>query len=243
MIEVITMWYNEAFLVPFFLNHYSFADCVRIIDDAETTDGTAEIVSRYPNAIIEHIKFDDGFDNDIAVARLNQCYRQSKADWVIGVDADEFVLTPNLPQYLKDRTEDVFMVRLYEVYRHIDDRDLDPNIPIFDQRRHGDPGAVKGQNRKGMKPIVVRTGRDMKWMAGQHRIWNRHKLVTTSDVLLGVHWMLADPSSPFIERRLRGKLRQSRHNIAVGHSSHCNDVTEEKVREQLGAHMHDGQVF
>ncbi len=242
-IEVITMWYNEEFLAPFFLRHYSFADHIRIIDDEETTDGTKNIVVQYPNTTIEPIRFPDKFDNDIAVAYLNKCYKESRADWVIAVDADEFVLTENLPEFLRNREEDVFYVRLYEVYRTVNDKDLDVSLPIKEQRRNGDAFAVKGSNRRGMKPIVVRTGKKLRWMPGQHNIWNRHLLNTSSEVLLGAHWMLADNSRPFIERRLRGKLRQSKANILRGNSVHCNNVTEEKVLAQLQSHMNDGRLF
>ena len=242
-IEIITMWYNEAFLAPFFLNHYSFADRIRVIYDMDTTDGTEDIVTQYQNAVLEKFKFPDAFDNDIAVDKLNQCYRESKADWVIAVDADEFVLTPNLHEFLQDRTEDVFLVRLYEVYRNVSDVDLDPSLPIANQRRHGDPNAVGGSNKSGAKPIVVHTGRKIKWMPGQHRIWNRHRLITGEEVLLGAHWLFADNSRPFIERRLKRRLRQSKNNILRGHSCHYNEITENAVIRQLEQHMNDQRVF
>lgn len=241
-IEILTMWYNEEFLAPFFLSHYSFADHIRVLNDVEATDNAYKVIKRYPNATVEDMFFPDGFDNDIAVDKLNRCYVESKADWVIAVDADEFVLTPNLHEYLKERTEDVFLVNLNEVYRHEGESDLDVSIPIMEQRRYGISGTMSGKHW-GIKPIVVHTGRKIKWMAGQHMIWNRNKLVTAGEILLGSHWMLADPSRPFIERRLRGRIRQSKNNVLRGHSHHCNDVTEDKVIRQLEQHMNDGRVF
>jgi hypothetical protein len=242
-IEVITMWYNEAFLAPFFLNHYAFANHIRVINDAETTDNTKEIVSKYPNASIEYIKFPEGFDNDIAVAKLNKCYAESMADWVIAPDADEFVFHEGLHEVLMKETEGTIYVRLFQVYRHKDDADLDPAIPIRLQRRHGDPNAVKGRNGKGMKPIVVRTGlRRMKWQPGQHNIWSRRRYGTSATVLLGAHWAFADPSF-CAARRLRGKMRQSPHNLLVGHGNHYNSVNEEKVRIELEQHLNDERLF
>ncbi len=242
-VEVITIWYNEAFLAPFFLNNYAFADHIRIIDDVETKDNTYEIVCKYRNASIEYIQFPDGFDNDIAVAKLNKCYGESKADWVIAVDADEFVFSDDLHNTLISNNADVFYVRLYQVYRNVNDKDLDPSIPTKIQRRHGDENAVKGQNKAGMKPIVVRTGlKNMKWMPGQHNIWNRHRYVTSSKILPGVHWMMADPSF-CVERRMRGRMRQSKQNIIRGNSSHYNTITEEQVREELSQHLNDQRLF
>ncbi len=242
-IEVVTMWFNEEFLAPYFLKHYSFADRIRVIDDVESKYHIDKIISQFPNASLENIYFPNGFDNDIAVAKLNQCYAESKADWMIAVDADEFVLQDNLKEFLSVQMDDIFYVRLYQVYRTVNDCDLDINLPIQEQRRNGDADVVKGQNRKGAKPIIVRTGlRNMKWMPGQHNIWNRNRYRTSDTVLLGVHWMMADPCF-CIERRMRGVRRQSEQNRIRGNSSHYNSLTEEQVRLDLQQHFHDGRLF
>ncbi len=39
-ISVISVWYNEEKLAPFFLEHYRFADAIHIAVDADTCDGT-----------------------------------------------------------------------------------------------------------------------------------------------------------------------------------------------------------
>jgi hypothetical protein len=237
------MWFNEKFLAPYCLKHYSFADRIRIIDDEESTDDVKGIVAQYPNASLETIKFPAGFDNDIAVAKLNQCYLESKADWFIAVDADEFVLQDDVKKFLQHRLEDIFYVRLYQVYRISTDRDLDINAPIKEQRRYGDADAVKGNNKAGAKPIVVRTGlRKLKWMPGQHNIWNRHRYITSEEVLLGAHWMMADPCF-CIDRRMRGVARQSEQNRIRGNSYHYNTLTREQVEMDLQQHVNDGRLF
>jgi len=50
-IEVLTMWHNEAFLAPFFLKHYAFADSIRVIDDVDTSDNTKEIIRGFTKRI------------------------------------------------------------------------------------------------------------------------------------------------------------------------------------------------
>lgn len=242
-VEIITMTFNERFLLPFFLKHYSFANIVRVIDDEESTEDISDIISEYPNAIMEKIRFPSGFDNDLAVAKLNECYRTSPCDWVIAVDADEFVIEPNLLSILSDTEDDIFYVRLYQVYRNHDDKDLDLALPIMEQRRHGDPGAVQGRNRKGAKPIIVRGGLNgMKWQPGQHNIWNRHKWKTSEQVLLGSHWMMADPCFS-VARRMRGVMRQSEANRVRGNSSHYNTLTEQQVWDDINAHTHNQRLF
>jgi len=243
-IEVVSMWFNEGFLSNFFLKHYSFADKIRIIDDEESTDNVKDIIAKYPNASLEYIKFPAGFDNDIAVTKLNQCYVESTADWFIAVDADEFIFKEGIDSVLKDDLiSDIFYARLYQVYRTVNDSDLNIDLPIMKQRRNGDADVVKGQNRKGAKPIFVRTGlRKMKWMPGQHNIWNRHRYKTSLITLLGVHWMMADPCF-CIERRMRGVKRQSEQNRIRGNSSHYDNLTEEQVRAELQQHLNDGRLF
>jgi len=242
-IEICSMWFDEGFLSNYFLKHYSFADKIRIIDDEESTDNVEDIISQYPNASLEYIKFPAGFDNDIAVAKLNKCYTESTADYFIAVDADEFVFQEGLKKEITEESADIFFVRLYQVYRTVMDQDLDINRSIEEQRRYGDADVVQGQNKSGTKPIVVRTGvRKLKWMPGQHNIWNRHRYVTSETVLLGAHWMMADPCF-CIDRRMRGVKRQSEQNRIRGNSSHYNTLTEEQVREELQQHLHDGRLF
>ena len=243
-IEVITMWYNEEYLARFFLNHYSFEEKVRIIVDEDTNDDTLNIISSYPNTKVEYIKFSDGFNNDVATARFNRCYRESKADWVILVDSDEFVLTPNLHGFLSERTEDIFMVRFYEVYRHKDDKDLDPNIPIAEQRKHGVISTDKRRTNFGLgcKPAVVKTGKRIVWTPGQHQIKDRSTLfVTAKDFLVGAHWSMADPN--LIKRKLTLLERQSEHNIKVGHVSHLKGMTRDSLIEKLNSHLSDKEVL
>lgn len=242
-LEIISMWFSESFLAPFFLNHYRFADRIRIIDDVESSKDVRGIVSQYPNASLEYIKFPDRFDNDIAVAKVNECYAESTADWVVYADADEFILEENLKDLLAETSDDIFYVRLYQVYRTVYDSDLDVNIPIGEQRRCGDAYAVKGNNRHGKKPMIVRGGlKKMKWQPGQHNIWNRHKWKTSDRVLLGSHWIMADPCF-CIERRMRGKARQSQANVLRGNSCHYNTITEEQVIKELEEHKYDRRLF
>ena len=56
-IVLITMWYNEEFLAPFFLNHYKWVDKIHILLDADTDDNTEAIATGYSNVLIEHFNF------------------------------------------------------------------------------------------------------------------------------------------------------------------------------------------
>lgn len=239
-IEIVTIWYNEAFLVPFFLNHYAFADRIRIFYDVDSTDNTKEIISKYPNVSVEDLKYPDGYDDIIRAEKLTDACEESKADWVIAADADEFVFLED--GFLERQVDDIVFVRLFQVYRNINDMDLDPSKPIKEQRRCGKADVVKGQNANGMKPIVVRTGKGIHWMPGCHKIWNRHKFSTSPDILPGAHWVMADPCF-CIERRLTRPIRQSQRNKDLGHSSHYNDIMIEGLVAEIEQHQNDGRLF
>lgn len=241
-IEVISMWYNESFLTPFYLKHYSFADKIRIAVDADTNDGCEEIIKQYPNTSIESFKFPALADCQLHIERINAMYRESSADWVIFADADEFIFCDNFHNYLADNRNDVIYARLYQVYRNINDRDLDSTKPVLGQRMCGDPFLIKGQNRHGKKPLVVRAKLPrMKWMPGAHNIWNRYKYKTSEDVLPGQHWIMADPCF-CVKRRVERGERQSEVNKATGMACHNNDVTAEKVLAECKLHENDGEI-
>ncbi len=43
-VEIITSVYNEEFLLPFFLKHYSWVDKINIIYDQDSNDNTLQII-------------------------------------------------------------------------------------------------------------------------------------------------------------------------------------------------------
>ena len=100
-IDVISMWYNEAFLAPLFFDHYRFADRILLLLDRDTTDGTRREIALAsaadrPKIEVREVGSGDGMDDVYKRDVLNEAYRRSRADWVIMVDADEFVFVDPL---------------------------------------------------------------------------------------------------------------------------------------------------
>lgn len=242
-IEVISMWYNEEFLAPFFLNHYSYADNIHVVIDEDTTDKTVEIVKQFSGTSIEYFKFPALADCQLHIDKINRMYAESKADWVIFADADEFIFEANMHRFLANQTADIVYTRLFQVYRTINDKDLDPNLSVLGQRIHGDPFVIKGQNAHGSKPLMVKSGlRRFKWMPGAHMIWNRHRYITSPDIVLGQHWIMADPCF-CIERRLSRCARQSKNNVDLGMSIHNNNVTVKNLMAECKQHENDEAIY
>lgn len=212
-IEIITMWYNEEFLAPFFLRHYDWVDTITLLFDVDTSDATRDAVSRESRVHVIPFRFRDGFDDALKQVTLNRYYRESQADWVLLVDADEFMFRVNdageaekdLRPLLRDTRHDVFPAHMLNVYRHEDEGDLDPALPALMQRRHGVFDSIK--------PCVARGGLAVYWQAGCHEIVCNQDVSFGHDLLSFAHWSMADPNFA-IERRLKNRrARMSRANF------------------------------
>jgi SAM-dependent methyltransferase len=248
------MWYNEEFLAPFFLNHYSWADKIHILLDADTNDRTEEIAREYPNVEIEHFKFPDMMDDIIKVAKLNDKYRSIKdADYVALVDSDEFIFCNNLKKavrtHLEETRKDVYFVNLWQIFKHETDPPLDPNASIPLQRRHGDPNMDDHFNVLYIKPAIVKGGKNLCWTCGNHEVvyegnslkWQTRNLgimeslnvsVRKNEMLQGSHWRLVDLEETIKRRINNRKNRQSQVNLAKGLTFQYHDICEQQIIDE-----------
>lgn len=260
-IEIITAWYNEEFLAPFFLKHYAFADKIHILLDADTDDDTLREIGKAPNAHVQYIRYPDGFDDSIKIERIREVYKKIEKGWVIAVDSDEFLFplplgTTVREALAKEIHSDIVYAQMWQVYRHRDDKDLDPGMPAVLQRRHGDPNVNEGLNALYTKPAIIRAGRNIEWRVGCHTVrypkpknkiarlfyWLRPKPVISGNKLYGAHWAMADPEY-CINRRKGRKGRLSQHSLDKGYGHHYMDDTDMSIRRELEAHLDDPKLF
>jgi len=258
-IDVITMWYNEEFLAPFFLGHYAFADTIHILLDDETKDHTREIIAKFKNVHVIPVRFPDMLDDLLKMEKIHDIYHSLESDWAIIVDSDEFLFPLPFCKTFQDvfgqeTTYNLFNAQMWQVYRHRSDVDLNPDLPAIYQRRHGDPNVSKGVNATYIKPIVARTGLDIQWIPGCHElkkkwiprlIWDTitgKRIVPSPKVINGVHWQMADPGFA-VARRLQRKARLSRRNLETGRGFHNFHITEQQIREECARHLDDPLLF
>jgi len=105
-IEVYAICYNEELIISYFLRHYlQFADI--ILYDNNSTDKSEEIAI---NAGAKITKYDSKGEirDDIYLKIKNDCWKSSKADWVIICDIDEFIYHPNLVSILEKTESTIF---------------------------------------------------------------------------------------------------------------------------------------
>lgn len=98
---------DEAPILPYFLRHYTtFADKL-IFFDGGSKDGTREMIAACPKAELRDWPGSKGIVDDEFMNFANTAWKEAcaKADWVIWVDADEFIYHPQLfaklEEYLK----------------------------------------------------------------------------------------------------------------------------------------------
>lgn len=243
-VEIISTWYNEAYLAPFFLRHYSWADRITIFYDRDTTDETLDIIRRYANVTVKPFRFPDKFDDLIKQRRMNLAYAESSCDWAFLLDADEYVfraaegeLIADVRPFLALCTADVIHANFMEVNRNRHDAELDPDLPVAPQRRHG----VVGDG----KPCLARTGLGLRWRVGCHSLAEPvpENIRVTLNFLSCAHWSMADPCFAF-KRRLRDrKGRLSKVNFERGMDSHNQSITAEALRAHVAAHLDDPKIF
>ncbi len=267
--ELITIWYNEEFLAPFFLNHYRWVDKIRLIIDADTNDDTVAIASQYPNVTIEYFKFPDMMDDTIKAKKFNQAYHSvSNAEYVILVDSDEFIFCNDVEKpvsaHIAETAKDIYFVHLWQIYKHEMDAPLDPTLPVWLQRRHGDPNMNSEENLSYIKPCVLRSGLNVIIGRGNHFLCVENvtisillndggkyietlnqKRVTISqkDMLQGSHWRLVDVEETIKRRIINRKWRQSKHNLENGYTIQYHNVTKQDILNEYEANKNNPIVI
>jgi len=138
-IDIYSVMYNEEKILPYWLKYYeTFANRIFIWDDY-STDSTVEILKSHPKVTVLHKK-EPGLENWHNVSVLfpkYEKYSRGKADWVMAVDADEFIYHPNIKKVLKRAMEhkvDILQCRGFDM---ISDKFPTTKGQIYDETQMG----------------------------------------------------------------------------------------------------------
>ncbi len=247
-IEVITMMYNEALLAPLFVRHYApWADKLTVFY-SESMDGTRHELEQAAKQCgvkaltVVPFEFPAGFNDLLKIECINQAVRKSSADFAVCVDADEFVHpwpfdSADPRKELESEAANIVRCKMFQVYRHVTDADIDPKKPPLFQRRHGSPNE---RQKWYEKPCVVRPDSGIQFERGCHLVTLPYPESRT--IWHGVHWGKADDFC--LLRYLRDRRdRLSKTNRQRGFGIELFDETEERLRAELKAHASDPQMF
>ncbi|MGE5466696.1 MAG: glycosyltransferase family 2 protein [Ignavibacteria bacterium] len=94
VVYVIACCFNEARILPFFLDHYiKYVGAAKVVlYDGGSTDGSAEIAGRYPEVLFKVERSEKLDDRELMRIR-NEEWKQFRndCDWMIVCDVDEFL--------------------------------------------------------------------------------------------------------------------------------------------------------
>jgi hypothetical protein len=239
------------------VRHYApWVDKITIIY-SESMDGTREVLEKtaaecgVKSLNIVPFEFPKGFDDALKIEVINKTVRQSASDFVICVDTDEFVHSwpfdkTDPRKELAKEVGDVVHCALFQSYRHVTEKDIDPKRPPLFQRRHGTTEVDTNlDGNKSLakdiytKPCIVRTKSGAQFEMGCHQLREPKLSVTT---WYGVHWGKADRFCVLRYVRDRRDRLSEENRVNLRGIQHFN-VTEEKILAELKLHENDPQLF
>ncbi len=158
--------YNESAILPFFLEYYlSFCDEVVIYDNS-STDNSVAIVNSYPNTRI--VRYNTGgIRDDILLIMKNNMWKEARPryDFVIVVDTDEFVYSPDMKKLLRYCKKHGKTVLSPKGYNMIGEKFPEKGRPITEQIKTG--VAEWHYNKKAVfDPNSIR---EMNYTVGAHK--------------------------------------------------------------------------
>lgn len=279
-IRVFSFFYNEAALLPYFLRHYAWADALHIVV-SKSTDGTRELLEQAsvnepesgghsPQSGVQNpqptvrkpvIEIEDWdnpggkIDDFQKMAKWNEVVgRQWDADWLVVVDADEFIWPMDNPFANQENVqaflatvpapETAIQAAMWNVFRHVTDSDLDPTRAPALQRRHGLADLNHPQNAPYRKPIVIRANRGLAFTLGNHYLLPNPELrFASGHHFEGAHWQNADPIFAVTRRCRDRRDRLGEANLKAGLGEQHRHITEESVLALCKAHENDEACF
>jgi hypothetical protein len=136
-IHVFAICYNEQRIIPFFLDHYKYADRITVYDN-ESTDNSKDILMTDSRVeIISYSTFNTL--NDQAYIDIKQtCWKNTDCSYAIIVDMDEFVYHSNIKNFLRDTNQAAYIPQGYNM--------VSETFPEFGSFVSAIPNGVKDNN-------------------------------------------------------------------------------------------------
>lgn len=203
-------------MMPYFLKHYSsWVDRLIFYDD-ESTDKTRVIIAGCPRAEYRPWPGSHGIVDDEFMDFANNQWREAfgHADWVIWVDADEFLYHPDmigtLERYIREGVE----LPQIQGYTMVSDHFPTTDGQIYDEIKTGFPDDIWS------KAAVFRS--NMKWNVGRHSYDADIRLKKSSDYDLKLLHYRCLGMEYLKERHARNWARVPEHCRQKNYGSNCS---------------------
>ena len=218
-IETYVLACNEEKIMPYFLRHYTPFSEIILLESA-SLDHTAQMVSDAGGAVW-HYDHPDEINDQLFLDMKNSCWRESEADWVIIVDADEYVYHPNLVQILERTEHTIFLPRLFNMFH---ERFPTTTGQIYEEVTGGREGGAKMNlfKPKEITRINYAIGCHNASPAGNINLGINSEIMTLHMRHLGSDYV--------IERNARASKRLSALNRSMGWGYHSDAPPEEVIK-------------
>lgn len=182
-VDVYSIMRNEIKILPYFLRHYeTFADRIFVWDDG-SNDGTLEMLKSHPKVKVLPLNL-GRIDDDYFVNKLWPQYEtisRGNADWVMCIDADEFIYHPNILNKLEELGKEGIKRVLCHGFTMYHPTFPTTSGQIYDEVKLG----VK--DKWSTKHVLFTPDIRIRWSRGRHRLRTDHppNIVTILDI--GIH--------------------------------------------------------
>jgi hypothetical protein len=216
-IEIITTYFQEHYLAPLFMLHYE-----------PWTDRITVLTQKFPDN-----KLDDALKSEL----INKAIAESKSDWCIVADFDEFIFPKDFKDprlTLEQEQGSICNCEMLRVWRHVTDKDVDRMQPPLMQRRHGQIDHVK--------PCIFRPCAGVKIEIGTHGAsFPAH--YKWGQPWSAVHWANADPEFGIQRTHSHRQTRLSQTNLKNGWGIKQEWLDVEYLKRMYESHLNDPVIL
>ena len=242
LIYLVACCFNEAALMPFFLDYYTnFVGVSRfILFDGGSTDGSDQIVKPYPVEFI--VEKSDKLDDRQLMHFRNEAYKawRQECDWFIVCDIDEFLYHPRLHEVLLRYKEQAITIPLVEGYEMYSKQfpEFSPGNYLPHRFPHGTPNPLYYNKHLIFDPVV-----DINYTLGCHGA-NPTGPVKYSEgyELKNLHYKLL--SLDYVLKKAKASFeRLSDWNVATGAGHHYEQLARTGYEQFIDQFRQADNVF
>lgn len=222
MIEVYCLCNNEEQLMPYFMRHYSRFGKVILLESC-STDRTIEIASAL-GAVIWKYDVPDEINDEWITKLKNNCWKNSLADWVMIVDADEFIYHSKLTEVLRYSNATIIRPKFYNMYSR---RFPTTQGQIYEEVNLGIEQTSPQPKMNIFRPRI----KDINYYPGCHEAFPDEKLKIDNDSgIMTLH--MRNLGKAFIRKRnLRHSQRRSQVNKDHGWGDHVDFPMKDVLKQ------------
>ncbi len=223
MVEAFIIAYNEAETIHLTLSHYfQFCDKITLYDNY-SNDGTAYIAGSM-GAEVKSFGTPGVLSDEDYLTVKNNCWKKSKADWVIVCDSDEIIWHQHLETEFKLQKEvgaTIFKTIGWDVVSH--DMPKDSFMDITNGYRNENYSKLAVFNPQAIKEIGYKYGCHVAKPSGN--------IVYADMSLLLMHYRNIGGPHRLVDRHAIYRPRMSEKNRRFGLGCHYEYTDEQRIKE------------